>query len=160
PSRGGNSRFPEVCFAVVGGPRTGSSHLVSLLDSHPDIACWGREVFLQGEAFDLSGAPDPRSFLLDHLFRVNTRAGGFKLLWDAMDRFGCVIWDLLDELGVRLIHTVRRNVLDAYISLNLATINNAFTCYYGRYNRETFTLDPDAFVEWALWSGECDEAIR
>jgi glycosyltransferase involved in cell wall biosynthesis len=155
-----SSPTPKVRFAIVGGARTGSSHLVSLLDSHPDIACWGREVLLQGEAFDLSGCPDPRTFLCHYLFRVNARVVGFKLLWDAMDRFGPVIWNLLDELGVRLIHTVRRNLLDRYISLNLATLNNAFTSYYGRYEKTAFPMDPEAFVEWALWVQECDETIR
>ncbi len=28
---------------------------------------------MQGEAFDLSGCPDPRTFLCNYLFPVNTR---------------------------------------------------------------------------------------
>jgi hypothetical protein len=46
-------RTPKVRFAMVGYPRTGSSHLVSLLDSHPDIACWDDEVFGDGEVFEV-----------------------------------------------------------------------------------------------------------
>ena len=80
------ARLPSVRFAIVGNPRTGSSHLVSLLDSHPDIACWDDEILDAGEEFDRSGFNDPRDFLVQRVFWVDAEAVGFKLLWDAMDR--------------------------------------------------------------------------
>src|SRR5208283_4721755 len=82
--RSGNYREPTVRFAIVGNHRTGSSHLVSLLDSHPDIACWNDEIFDKGEAFEQSSFCDPREFLRQRVFQVNSVAVGFKLLWDAL----------------------------------------------------------------------------
>ena len=111
-------RIPVVRFAIVGNPRTGSSHLVSLLDSHPDIACWDDEPFMPGEAFDKSGYQKPAEFLVNSVFDINAHAVGFKLLWDAMQRLHDP-WQLFDELGIALVHVRRQNLLDAYISLQL-----------------------------------------
>src|SRR5438105_213858 len=112
------ARLPSVRFAIVGNPRTGSSHLVSLLDSHPDIACWDDEILDAGEAFDRSGYRDPCDFLIHRVFWVDANAVGFKLLWDAMDRTPDV-WGLLARLGIRLVHCVRANRLDQYLSYQL-----------------------------------------
>jgi LPS sulfotransferase NodH len=140
-------RIPRVRFAIVGNPRTGSSHLVSLLDSHPDVACWDDEIFDEGEAFDKSSYDNPRDFLLESVFNVDARAVGFKLLWDAMSRTAKV-WNLLEELDILLVHTCRANLLDSFISYQLATINRAFTCWYGDYKTQRFEARYDQCLEW------------
>jgi hypothetical protein len=152
-------REPTVRFAIVGNPRTGSSHLVSLLDSHPDVACWDDEIFDIGEAFDKSGLAEPRDFLVHKVFNVDALAVGFKLLWDAMERTPNV-WLLLKTLGVKLVHTRRKNLLDSFISYRLATINKAFTCWYGEYKVTTFGADPQDCLDWFEMAERCDEVIR
>ena len=153
------TRLPSVRFAIVGNPRTGSSHLVSLLDSHPDVACWDDEILDTGEAFDRSGYRHPAEFLVDRVFWVDANAVGFKLLWDAMDRTPDV-WGLLERLEIRLIHCVRANRIDQYLSFQLARINQAFTSWYGDYKTTSFAVDIDDCLEWIQAAEDHDREIR
>ena len=152
-------RTPDTRFAIVGNPRTGSSHLASLLDSHPDIACWDDEPFLAGEVFDRSEYEAPAAFLTGLVFRVNAQAVGFKLLWDAMIRLSDP-WQLFRDLDVVLLHVWRRNRLDALISLELATANQAFTSYRGDYERATIEIDYARCEKWFILSEQRDNLIR
>jgi hypothetical protein len=155
----GPRRIPSVRFAVAGNPRTGSSHLVSLLDSHPDIACWDDEIFDVGEAFEVSSYRDPRDFLREKVFDVSANVVGFKLLRDALN-YVQGPWDWLEELQIRVVHTCRENLLDAYISYQLASINNAFTCWYGDYKTIRFEAKFEECLEWFETSEQCDREIR
>jgi hypothetical protein len=138
---------PTVRFAVVGNPRTGSSHLVSLLDSHPHIACWDCEIFDEGEEFDRSSFAASQDFLRERVFKVRAPVVGFKLLQDAMQRTPRV-WHLLKEMDARLVHTYRDNYLDSYISFQLASLNNAFTSWYGDYKLYQIIIDYADCLEW------------
>lgn len=165
--RDGPIRIPSVRFAIVGCPRTGSSHLGNLLDSHPDIAFWDDEIFAVGEVFDQSVYDTPRDFLMHHVFKINAQAVGFKLLYDAM---GCIadVWELFKELDIRLVHTYRENMLDSFISLQLALLNQAFTSYYnnaidqllGEYKVRWFTADFDECLGWFEFVDQCNREIR
>ena len=152
-------RVPDLRFAIVGNPRTGSSHLASLLDSHRDIACWDDEPFLAGGAFDKSGCPSAETFLHNVVFAVNARAVGFKLLWDAMVRIPNR-WQLFCELRIALIHVYRLNPLDAYMSLELARLNGAFTSSYGGYNTQRLTIDYDRCRAWMVAAERHDNEIQ
>ncbi len=149
-------REPKTRFAIVGNPRTGSSHLASLLDSHPDVACWDDEIFDVNEAYEKSGLKDPHDFLQQVVLAVNADAVGFKLLWDAMERLPNV-WQFLRETNVKLVHTYRTNQLDSFISHRLATINHAFTCWYGDYKTTKFEAD---FAECLDWFKSCEDHDR
>jgi len=59
------------CFAILARPRTGSNHLVSLLDSHPEIRCYG-EIFRP--KYRLSARVDPRLARFDDHARRITHA--------------------------------------------------------------------------------------
>jgi hypothetical protein len=70
-------------FLILTDGRTGSSHLVSLLDSRPDLCCFG-ELFRQAEAslpFLYVNTPhtDPHEYLVSLADRVGERRMGFKL---------------------------------------------------------------------------------
>ena len=163
--REGPVRIPDIRFAIVGNARTGSSHLVSLLDSHPDVACWDGEIFNEGEAFDTSSYQDPQDFLREKVFKINARAVGFKLLWDQMNRLPNV-WRMLKTLDIRLVHTYRENLLDSFISYQLATINHAFTSWlkasvlYGVWETNRFEADYDQCFEWFEKAEHCDVEIK
>jgi len=150
---------PEIRFAIVGNPRTGSSHLASLLDSHPDVACWDGELFNEGQEFDQSACPDPRDFLFQRVFDVGATAVGFKLLREAIRRIPAA-WTMLRELNIRLIHCVRRNGLSSYVSWKLATLNAAFTCYEGSYRITQFQMNPDELIRWIAAVEKADNEIQ
>jgi hypothetical protein len=155
----GVPRVPRVRFAIVGNARTGSSHLVSLLDSHPDIACWDDEIFDVGEAFDTSNYQDARQFLIEKVFDLYADAVGFKLLWDALNHTTAP-WSWIKELDIKLVHTRRENLLDTYMSFQLATINQAFTSWKGDYKIYQFEADIDQCREFFEAAEACDRAIR
>jgi hypothetical protein len=143
----------------MGNARTGSSHLMSLLDDHPDIAAWDGELFDLGEEFDRSGYTDPAAFLTDCVFQVPVRVVGFKLLADALE-YRPAMWALLRVFDMRLLHTVRQNRLDSYLSFQLASLNGAFNNWYGDYRLDQVTLDPVQCHIWFGLTAERDETIR
>lgn len=151
-------RAVETRFAIVGNPRTGSSHLASLLDSHPDVACWDDEPFFTAGPFERSGCTAPEDFLFQVVFNLNAKAVGFKLLWGAMIRLSDP-WSLFRELGIALVHTVRRNRLDSLISLELATVNCAFTSHYGAYQRHSITIPVSRCEQWFKASEDHDSIL-
>ncbi len=157
--RNGSPRVPSIRFAIVGNRRTGSSHLVSLLDSHPDIACWDGEIFDEGEVFDKSTYEEPNDFLVECVFKVNAHAVGFKFLCEEMNRISNP-WKLLKSLDIRLVHTYRENLLDSFISYQLATINQSFTCWYGIWKMYQFKADVAQCLEWFEKVEQLDFEIR
>lgn len=157
--RDGPAQIPSVRFAIVGNRRTGSSHLVSLLDSHPNIACWDGEIFDEGEVFEKSSFEKPGDFLVERVFQINARAVGFKLLSEEMNRISNT-WELLKSLDIRLVHTYRENLLDSFISYQLATINQAFTCWYGIWKTYQFEADFDQCSGFFEKVEKCDTEIR
>jgi hypothetical protein len=117
--------------------RSGSTHLTSLLDSHPDIACW-KELFYRGEAtatedsFTLSRAESEDVFL-EHLFSYRwgpgganlcpadpqeplPRAVGFKLKYQQAAAHPRIFEYLRGQKGVKVIHLIRANLLAALSS--------------------------------------------
>lgn len=136
--------IPKVKFAIMGGPRTGSSYLHSKLDSHPHITCWNSEVFNKDCVFDRSQMTMDE-FLNTILFKVKTKVVGFKFLYDAMLRIGKAndVAEFLNKYGIQIVHIQRANLLDQVISLKLAQINNVWSTYYGQYTTDQIELDPE-----------------
>jgi hypothetical protein len=142
-------------FAIVGMPRTGSSYLQDSLDSHPQIGCRNSELFNPGAAFDQS--QQTLNDFLQEVFSIQAQAAGCKWLIDGMHR--PQTWPTIQAHGLKLLHTTRANLFDAYVSLQLATLNNAFNSWYGEYKTTTVTLDPRKAVNWFLLSEETNEDI-
>jgi LPS sulfotransferase NodH len=118
--------------------RTGSSYLVSCLASHPEIACEGERLVRQDAAAQQrwirAHYTDPRG--------AACRAVGFKTkLKDAWDTDALV--RLLDELDVRPVTLVRRNLVKLAVSTINARRIHAAT---GRWNNaaDAPALDPIA----------------
>jgi LPS sulfotransferase NodH len=123
-------------FVILTTQRTGSTWLVTLLDSHPRVATYG-ELFLDAESrrppFGAAGlerfayfrgasglrARRPlRTFAyLDQLFAGTdgTAAVGFKLMYSQLRRYPEIALYLCAR-RVRVIHLVRTNLLDMLIS--------------------------------------------
>lgn len=126
-----------VHFVIISGARTGSSHLASLLGNHPDCVCFT-------ELFHASRVALPRSHAtvpLEEVYRwrrsqpvefieqiferhyaANIGAVGFKLLdQQARGADERVLWEWLDgHPEIRVIHTVRANLLAQYLSIRQA----------------------------------------
>ena len=117
--------------------RSGSTHLISLLDSHPQIATWG-ELFYRGEAgavedlYTRSLAKSEAKFLQDfYSYRWDSNGAnltesdpepplvnaiGFKLKYQQADVYPGVMDHLCQEPRAKVIHLVRENLLAAIVS--------------------------------------------
>ncbi|MCW5983234.1 MAG: hypothetical protein KIT09_34405 [Bryobacteraceae bacterium] len=105
---------PEIRFVIVAGLRTGSTLLVDLLDSHPEVRC-------EGELFAASACPSPGDYLRERLRTVAARAYGFHCKLGQVD--SPMSWTFLKELhaaGWRIVHVRRRNLLRQAASAMIA----------------------------------------
>jgi hypothetical protein len=131
-----SSNQQAVPFVIWCNQRSGSTHLSSLLASHPEIACW-RELFFAGEGrssqdyFTRSRSSDLPSFL-DRFFLYDWRAinlfyerpmvqepnaVGFKLKYQQVARYPRISDYLLSRRStIRVIHLVRANLLATLVS--------------------------------------------
>jgi LPS sulfotransferase NodH len=128
-------------FVILTSPRTGSTLLVHMLDSHPEVAAGGEffNVDLVGRGvidwpdpalrndpeLHALRAADPVAFLgrmRDEAARRGVRAAGFKLIYEqALETAPRgVIEYLVADRSIRVIHLRRRNVLRQYLSLKVA----------------------------------------
>jgi LPS sulfotransferase NodH len=106
-------------FAILCVGRCGSELLVSLLDSHPEIRCYG-ELFGKDpprEAFAFSGFDDPQEYLDDLASRSTEPAFGFKLPLSSISAYPDAV-KTLD--GLRIIRLTRENVVAQHLSGILA----------------------------------------
>lgn len=128
-------------FIVLTSPRSGSTWIVDLLDSHPDITCFS-EVFVHGyygrptdggnpnirtwDSFATTRLPELGrtgrlklyfEYLDRHVFSAahGSRAVGFKLMYEqAMRGFGIPAY--LKARNVSIVHLIRHNHLDLILS--------------------------------------------
>jgi len=119
-------------FVIMGQERTGSNLLQMLLYSHGDVMSFG-EIFNPSEeirkksiqiARPLELNEDPIEYLTTYLFTrypVNIKAVGFRLFYShARDGQWQKVRDYLRGSEVRVIHLMRKNLLDRYISYQMA----------------------------------------
>lgn len=119
-------------FVIIGHPRSGSTLLTSALREHPSIRMYG-EVFqddLEARKESLSpldkvyqDGADGATYLNQVIFAKNNdpdlRATGFKLFYtQARESAARSAWGYLRErTDILVIHLVRDNTLDAFVSL-------------------------------------------
>lgn len=130
-------------FIIWFNERSGSTHLSSLLDSHPKVACY-REIFYRGEAgrledrFTRSGRPTIKDFM-DRFFSydwgpggiriaperhssLSPRAIGFKLKYQQIDRYPALREYLIEDPNLRVIHLVRANLVATIVSSKMLRV--------------------------------------
>ncbi len=146
-------------FVVLTFPRSGSTWLMSTLDSHPRIAAYD-ELFLGGEGVQPQPAdvPDFASYLagvprlarrlvplqratyLRRVFRERPGidAVGFKLIY-GQARANVGLLPLFSLRRVRVVHLVRANLLEAVVSYEAGRASGVF-------HREPGAPAPDARI--------------
>jgi LPS sulfotransferase NodH len=132
-------------FVIIGIARTGSTLLISLLNSHSQILAFG-ELFRSPDSVGWDVPPfnsyqnprvnrlyrtDPLAFLAKHVFRRWPKeygAVGFKLFYyHARQPPHSLVWDhLAGDPSIGILHIKRRNILKQYYSLQLAHKTNVW----------------------------------
>jgi len=113
-----DATFAILCLGLVG-----SELLVSLLDSHPDVCCYG-ELFAPRyeapeEGFAHSEQDDPRLYVSELASGCDAVAIGFKLPLSSIQAHPSAV-TLLDDAALRVIRLTRENLLAQHVSGILA----------------------------------------
>jgi hypothetical protein len=132
-------------FVIACLGRTGSTHLVSLLDSHPDIRCFG-ELFTHhegtlDEAFVTSPIDDPVEYVAQLVAPVSERAVGFKLPLNSI-RAHPEALRVLDGEQMRIVRLRRLNVLALLASRRLLASTRVPQSTHGDYGDATVVIEP------------------
>jgi LPS sulfotransferase NodH len=143
-------------FVIVGQERTGSNLLQLLLASHRNALSYG-EIFNSAEevrkTFRTIARPpaydeDPISYLESQIYKDyldHVKAVGFKLFYShARNNDWQAVWEYLRNSKVKIIHLKRKNLLDRYLSHQLALRSNRWIALKeenSNYN-EPIILDP------------------
>jgi hypothetical protein len=116
-------KMEQVRFAIVFVGRQGSTYVERLLDSHPDISCRG-EIYAPS-VFTKYGVDAVEAHLLTQVHARSSKAVGFKLsIQDLMNH--PELLSIVKKYNYKAIR-LTRNLLDQYLSMELAIANNSWT---------------------------------
>jgi LPS sulfotransferase NodH len=148
-------------FVIVAEPRTGSTFLHLLLASHPNVVVYGeifhpvdqvRESITTGFQLPrLQLSDDPVEYLKNVYSQQpeTAQAVGFKLFYThARNSEWSHLREYLKSANVKVIHLKRKNLLDRYLSHQLADRSNEWVVYkkHGAAT-EPIRLDPPACIK-------------
>jgi hypothetical protein len=125
-------------FAIVCLGRTGSEHLVSLLNSHRDIECCG-EVFGDGP-IERHGYTDPEAYLVDLIFPTTMPVLGMKLPIEAFIAHPGLT-DIMGKYDFRVIRLTRENLFDQYLSMLLSQRTGKWDSTGDGYGHHQFEIE-------------------
>lgn len=138
-------------FVILCLGRTGSTHLQSLLDSHPDIRCYG-ELFTDvdlatghGEAraqtFIGSGHESPDEYLSELTAGVDARAVGFKLPNNSLRAFPRAD-SVFAHPDLKVVRLSRRNLLALLVSRRMLAATGVPQSTHGSYGDARVHIEP------------------
>jgi LPS sulfotransferase NodH len=144
-------------FVVIGIHRTGTTLLVTLLDSHPEITCMG-EAFLDVDRYIGPEMPSFRRYLnrsfpdiqispgmektviynfLDCLYNTAARAVGFKLMQSDFEAYPAIL-NFLQDRNIKIIHIHRKNLLKIYVSRLKARTSGIYDSRHPKYVKNEY----------------------
>lgn len=150
-----SSRSPSFAILCVG--RVGSEHLVSLLDSHPDVTCFS-ELFAPGWGIDMqrgtlsvphfaaTSHERPADYWEELTAELDSPVVGLKLPWSSIDAHPDAL-ELIANPGVDVIRLTRRDRVAQFVSAYLALDSGVFHSTQGSYRGRRITVDPAKCLE-------------
>lgn len=148
-------RFVILCLG-----RSGSSHLQSLIDSHPEARCFG-ELFSDrappdSPAFIYSQHQDAGAYLDELMGARRERAVGFKLPMNSIRAHPAAAELVSRASDLLVIRLSRRNLLAQLVSRRLQAATRVSHSINGTYGDATVEIDPRRAIN-ALERMEADE---
>lgn len=154
-------------FIILGQGRSGSNYLRTLLESHPHIKIFS-ELFNpkidtrrhgSGEVGPITLNDDPIEYLEHRIYQEypdHIKAVGFKFFYfHAKNKDWQKVWSYLRNPQVRVIHLKRRNLLDRYLSLQLAKRSDIWQAHQTEQNityNQPLEMDPKKCFRHFRWS--------
>lgn len=158
-------------FMIVSKMRSGTNHLVSLLKSHPQIACYG-EVFRDGyNVTKLLGkefadyvpidarTSNPNRFLddLEVFVRNESEAFGFKIFPDQF----LPVEQIAERTGLKVIRLVRTNLLATYSSDLAARLTGQGSVRVGQEVRKVkLDFNAQEFEQFIEFQSSMDDEVN
>ena len=144
-------------FIILAQERTGSNFLASLLGSHRHVRVFG-ELFNPNDAIrkrstavePLQDQQDPVDYLEKTVwsgYPPEVKAVGFRLFYNhAREDKWRAVWDYVKRGDVHVVHLRRRNLLDRYLSHQLAMNTDKWILFNDQERRpsEAITINPQA----------------
>jgi len=151
-------RQRNTLFVILSAPRTGSTFVCDLLDSHPNIICHS-ELFKVNSVLPADSTPLPwylaNRWLRDiaplfflHLVwhkSSDAKAVGFKLFKGHDKR---ILRYILKHPEIKAVLLTRENVIRQYTSYMLAKRSHVFHSFHGDYKAQSITINLDHFWRW------------
>lgn len=145
---------------ILGLGRTGSTHLWSLLDSHPRIRCFGEVLNDEArdpDSFVLSGREEVVPFLRDLLDSPIEPVSGFKLPMNSLRAYPHAAALLAADTDIRVVRLSRTNRLEQIVSRRLMARSGVAHSIHGEYGEIRVRIDPASCIR-ALETIEAEEA--
>lgn len=144
-------------FAILCVGRVGSEHLVSLLDSHPDITCfselfapaWGinwQQGTLSVPHFAITEHERPASYWEELTAQLDTPVAGLKLPLSSIEAHPDAL-ELIADPGADIIRLTRRDRVAQYVSGWLALESGVWHSTQGEYRTQRIKVDPAGCLE-------------
>lgn len=151
---------PRTRFVILCLGRTGSTHLWSLLDSHPSIRCYGEVLNDEArdpDSFVLSGHKSVVPFLRELLASPRKPVSGFKLPMNSLRAHPQTASLLAAESDIRVVRLSRMNRLEQIVSRRLMARSGIAHSIHGDYGETRVRIDPASCVR-AIERIEAEEA--
>jgi hypothetical protein len=143
-------------FAILCLGRVGSEHLVALLDSHPQIRCFGelfapprgagpRRATTTVPRFFETGHDDPWAYWAEVSAEVTGDLVGFKLPQSSLKSHPRSS-ELIESKDVDLIRMRRNNRLAQYVSVLMASESGVWQSSDGAYGEQPLRIDPERCI--------------
>lgn len=139
----------KLTFVILCLGRTGSFYLVSLLNSHPDIRCFGELFSHRGQGRELfrnTPHTDALEYLREITGSVEAPAVGLKLPVNSIQAHPQAL-DVLGDPGLRVIRLSRLNLLALFVSRQLLAATRVPQSTRGEYGDTRVRLDPQPTVK-------------
>lgn len=128
-------------FALLCEPRSGSTLLHTYLNSHPQVLSYGEVLRMELEKGNRSN-----NIVSDIIFKPHApqiKAVGLKLFYEYVDHpdYRDSFSQIVERKDVKVIHLVRKNLLELYVSLKTAEQTNVWSAT--QLSKQTVAIQVD-----------------
>lgn len=144
-------------FSVVSLGRSGSTMVQRMLDTHPEITCFG-EIIRPNSEYGATPQADIGEFLERKYFAAIAHVAGFKMPLDWIIEYPDV-FGAFKTGNYKIIYLTRQNKLDHFLSMKLAIANRNFNSQQ-TYATQSLPVDPMEAVHFIHASIGIDGALQ
>lgn len=137
-------------FVILCEPRSGSTLLHTYLNSHSQVISYGEVLRMELEKTSQPKKADPLSDIVFTSHAKQIKAVGLKLFYSYVDDpdYARSFDQLVARKDVKVIHLVRKNLLELYVSLKTAEQTNVWSATRPSAKVTPITVDVDDYSKF------------